>query len=60
MDQHKYSDLKVSVEVDPLTQHIINSDFMLESLSEQPKRKTEQKNVFRMMKRANDGQMRTI
>ncbi len=39
MDEHKYSELKISIEVESLTQHVINSDFVFESLSEPPKRK---------------------
>ena len=33
MDEHKYSDMKISLEIDSLTQHIANSDFAIESFS---------------------------
>lgn len=39
MDEHKYSDIKISQEVDSLTQHVINSDFVFETISEQPRKK---------------------
>lgn len=52
MDQHKYSDMKISVEIDTLTQHILNGDIIRESLSEPPKKRTEARTAFRM-KRSN-------
>lgn len=33
MDQHKYSDIKISVELDTLTQHILYEDFVRETIS---------------------------
>lgn len=50
MDQHKYSDLKVSVEIEPLTQHILYEDFIRETISEPPKKKNDGRHIFRMKK----------
>lgn len=59
MDEHKYSDIKISVELDSLTQHIINNDLVFETISEQPKRKNEVKHAFRL-KRNQDAITRNI
>lgn len=50
MDQHKYSDIKISVEIEPLTQHILYEDFIRETISEPPKKKHDGKHIFRMKK----------
>jgi hypothetical protein len=50
MDQHKYSDIKISVEIEPLTQHFLYEDFIRETVSEPPKKKHDGKHIFRMKK----------
>jgi hypothetical protein len=50
MDQHKYSEFKISVEIEPLTQHILYEDFIRETISEPPKKKNDGRAVFRMKK----------
>lgn len=59
MDEHKYSELKISFELDSLTQHIVNNDFVFETISEQPKRKNEVKHAFRL-KRNQDTSSRNV
>ena len=48
MDEHKYSDLKVSMEVDLLTQHIVNQDNMMNNFLESHKIKGESKHHFKI------------
>jgi hypothetical protein len=50
MDQHKYSDIKISVEIEALTQHILYEDFIRETISEPPKKKHDGRHIFRMKK----------
>lgn len=48
MDEHKYSDLKISAEVDSLTQHVLNQELMIDSfVGEINKSKGENKVVVR-------------
>lgn len=50
MDQHKYSDIKISTEIQPLTQHILYEEFIRETISEPPKKKHDGRHIFRMKK----------
>jgi len=60
MDQFKYSDLKVSHQIEPLTQHIINPDLPPSFATEQLKRKTEHRVVIRTKRSLADGTTRSI
>ena len=58
MDEHKFSELKVSLEVDLLTQHIVNHDHFIDSFEEKKQKKSE-KHHFRMKRTLQEG-TRTI